>query len=124
MITYEVKVYPNGDKEWYLNGKWHREDGPAVEHSNGNKEWYLNGQRHREDGPACEYPDGDKFWYLNGKLHREDGPAVEYANGDKLWYLDGRELTEAEFNERMSPVKEYSVADLEKILGHRVKVVK
>ena len=34
---------------------------------NGNKFWYLNGKRHREDGPACEYFDGDKFWYLNGK---------------------------------------------------------
>jgi hypothetical protein len=21
----------DGDKAWYLNGKWHREDGPAVE---------------------------------------------------------------------------------------------
>ena len=35
----------NGDKEWYLNGQLHREDGPAVEYANGDKYWYLNGQR-------------------------------------------------------------------------------
>ena len=39
-------------KEWRINGKFHREDGPAIEWSNGDKEWYLNGRRHREDGPA------------------------------------------------------------------------
>ena len=33
MIEYTVKVYPNGDKSWYLNGKLHREDGPAIEYA-------------------------------------------------------------------------------------------
>ena len=42
MIEYTVKVYPNGDKSWYLNGKRHREDGPAIECVNGSKSWYLN----------------------------------------------------------------------------------
>ena len=42
-ITYEVRVYENGDKRWRLNGKPHREDGPAIEYANGNKYWYLNG---------------------------------------------------------------------------------
>jgi hypothetical protein len=73
MIEYIVKVYNNGDKEWFLNGKLHREDGPAVECSN-----------------------GAKFWYLNGKRHREDGPAVEWSDGYKVWYLDGKRLTEQE----------------------------
>ena len=31
------------------------------------KHWYLNGKRHREDGPACEYVSGRKEWHLNGK---------------------------------------------------------
>ena len=26
-----VKVWANGDKAWCLNGKLHREDGPAIE---------------------------------------------------------------------------------------------
>ena len=84
----ECKTYPNGDKVWWLNGKLHREDGPAVEWANGRKEWFLNGKLHREDGPAIEYANGRKEWFLNGKLHREDGPASEWANGNKEWYLD------------------------------------
>jgi hypothetical protein len=44
MIEYTVKVYPNGTKYWYLNGKRHREDGPAVEWADGTKCWYLNGE--------------------------------------------------------------------------------
>ena len=85
----ECKTYANGAKQWYLNGKWHREDGPAIELANGSKEWWLNDKLHREDGPAVEYANGDKEWFLNGKRHREDGPAVEYADGDKDWFLNG-----------------------------------
>jgi hypothetical protein len=88
----ECKTYPNGDKEWRLNGKRHREDGPAVELANGDKWWYLNGKYHREDGPAVERADGVKLWYLNGKCHREDGPAIESTSGHKLWYLNNEEV--------------------------------
>jgi len=83
------KTYSNGTKKWWLNGKLHREDGPAVEHANGYKAWYLNGKLHREDGPAVEHANGDKYWCLNGKLHREDGPAREWANGYKEYWYDG-----------------------------------
>ena len=96
MIEYTVRVYADGSNYWYLNGKLHREDGPAVEYPSGFKAWYLDGNRHREDGPAIEYSDGDNYWYLNGKLHREDGPAVEWVEGRKVWYLNGKRLTEAE----------------------------
>jgi len=90
--------YPNGDKSWYINGKLHREDGPAVEWSNGTKYWYLNDKLHRENGPAVEKANGSKYWYKDGELHREDGPAYEGANGEKKWYLNGEQLTEGEFN--------------------------
>jgi hypothetical protein len=63
----EMKVDSNGTKSWTLNGKYHREDGPAVEWTDGSKEWWINGEYHREDGPAIEYPNGTKQWYLNGK---------------------------------------------------------
>ena len=99
-ITYEVRVYANGYKYWYINGQLHREDGPAIEGADGYKVWYIKGQCHREDGPAVEWADGDKAWYINGQLHREDGPAVERANGSKFWYIKGQSLTEAEFNIR------------------------
>ena len=49
MIEYTVMVYDNGSRYWYLNGKLHREDGPAREWANGSKYWFLNGKRHREE---------------------------------------------------------------------------
>jgi NTP pyrophosphatase (non-canonical NTP hydrolase) len=96
MIEYTVYVYPSGSKSWCLNGKLHREDGPAVEYASGSKYWYLKGEIHREDGPAVEYASGGKSWWLNGKLHREDGPAVEYASGSKSWWLNDKCVTEEE----------------------------
>ena len=99
-IKYEVKVYADGDKDWFLNGLRHREDGPAVERSN-----------------------GYKAWCLNGKLHREDGPAVTYSTGEKYWYLNGEYLTEEEFNERMTPTVEMTMAQINEALGKNVKVV-
>ena len=86
--------------------------------------WKLNGQYHREDGPAIERANGDKLWYINDKLHREDGPAVEYADGDKFWYINGDLLTEDEFNQRTNPVVEMTIAEIEQLIGKRVKVVK
>ena len=29
------------------------------------KEWWINGKRHREDGPAIIFRDGEVNWYLN-----------------------------------------------------------
>jgi len=68
-------------------------------HDNYNKIWYLNGKIHREDGPACECVNGDKFWYKNGKMHREDGPAVEYASGIKYYWYNGEFLENINSNE-------------------------
>ena len=82
--------HPDGSKYWYLNGKRHRTDGPAIERSDGSKHWYLNGERHRTGGPAVEHFGGTREWFLNGKLHREDGPAIERPNGSKYWYLNGK----------------------------------
>ena len=39
----------------------------VIEWSDGAKVWYLNGKLHRTDGPAVERADGSKSWYLNGK---------------------------------------------------------
>ncbi len=91
-------------------------------HENGNKYWFLNGRLHREDGPAFEYARGHKVWYLNDKLHREDGPACEYYDGTKHWYLNGEELTEEEFNNR-TQVQELTIEQIEHELGYKIKVV-
>jgi hypothetical protein len=54
-----------GNKFWFKDYKFHREDGPAIEYGDGTKAWFLNDKRHREDGPAIEYFDGRKSWFLN-----------------------------------------------------------
>ena len=37
--------------------------------------WYLNGKPHRTDGPAIEWADGTKYWFLNGKRVTEEDHA-------------------------------------------------
>ena len=93
IMTYEVDE--KGVKRWKLNGKLHREEGPAVECPDGTQYWYLNGVLHREGGPAIERPNGTRVWYLNGKLHREGGPAVERPDGRQEWWVNGVRHREA-----------------------------
>ena len=81
----------------------------------GNKLWFLNGKLHREDGPAIELTNGTKHWYLNGKYHREDGPAYEHADGTKEWYLNDKRLTEAQFNEKMKKPCDNKVVEIDGI---------
>jgi len=42
MTIYTVKVDDTGTKHWYLHGKLHRVDGPAIEGANGTKHWYVD----------------------------------------------------------------------------------
>ena len=72
------------DRNWYIL------KGYVINESGNYRVWRLNGKRHREDGPAAEYADGGREWYLNGKRHREDGPAAEYADGDQEWWFNGK----------------------------------
>ena len=90
-------------EEWWLNGKLHHLDGPAVVRYNGTKEWFLNGVQHRENGPATEFPDGHKNWYFNGVLHRLDGPAIEYSDGLKSFYVHGQKVNSKRNNKPMIP---------------------
>ena len=101
MIEYTVKVNGSGTKRWFLNGKLHRIDGPAI-----------------------EWSDGNKFWYLNDKLHREDGPAVEWVSGYKSWYLNDEQLTKKQYKKATRKHKEYTVSELEEKLGEKIKIVK
>lgn len=126
MPKYYVDVAPAATS-WYKDSKMrilHREDGPAVEWSDGSRQWYLDGQLHREGGPAVEWPDGSRHWWVEGDLHREDGPAVEHPDGDREWYLNGVKLTEEEFVSQTQPATELTVAEIERLLGKRVKIVK
>jgi len=58
--------------------------------------WFLNGKQHRDNGPAVEYANGSKVWYVNGDCHRTDGPAIECEDGSKSWWLNGIPYTEQE----------------------------
>ena len=124
---YYVTVDDSGSTHWYKDAKCtilHRENGPAIEYSNGDRVWYQVGLLHRIDGPAIECVCGRKEWWQNGQLHRTDGPAVVFENGDNHWYINGKKMTEAEFLEATQPTVEMTIADIEKLLGKRVKIIK
>ena len=95
MKTYTVKIDNNGNKEWYLNGKRHREDGPAFESANGDKAWYINDKLHREDGPAIEFADGTKHWYINDKFVTEK----DALNSSQTLEIEGVKYTVAQIKE-------------------------
>jgi hypothetical protein len=79
-LKYHIEVDEHGNRLYCNNaGKWHRENGPAV-----------------------EYTSGAKRWYYNGRLHRTDGPAVLWADGNKFWWLNGQPVTEAQFNQEVN----------------------
>ena len=106
MTTYEVEVQEETD---LLHAK---------------ETWLLDGKKHREgDLPALTYK-GDKFWYKHDRLHRTNGAACEYASGTKSYYLDGKGLTKAEHDRAMNPHKELTIAEIEKLLGYKVKIIK
>jgi hypothetical protein len=45
-------------------------------------EWRdVEGRLHRDGGPARVHPSGREEWFRHGRLHRDDGPAVVHANG-------------------------------------------
>ena len=70
MLNYDKKETDKyGTIRYFLNGKLHRNDGPAIEWAYVSKEWWINGQRHRIDGPAIEWDDGYKEWYINGTYY-------------------------------------------------------
>ena len=96
--TYSMNDAPtitdiHGIRQWRLNGRWHRLDGPAyVNTVIGLQQWYVDGLRHRYDGPAVIWSDGAQRWYVNGQLHRIDGPAAIDADGHEEWWVNDQQL--------------------------------
>lgn len=89
-------IWRSGRREWWIKDRRHRKNGPAIVDKN-YRAWYVNGQFHRENGPAIihYYPRVKKFhkeWWVNDKKHRLDGPAVEYPDRkqSKAWYYHGQ----------------------------------
>jgi len=71
----------------------------------GVKHWFLNGRPHREGGPALEFASGTNMWFMYGWLHREDGPAIEWADGIKEYYLNGFKVTKTKITRRKNAAK-------------------
>lgn len=69
-----------------------------VYYPNGEISFFVDGKLHRDHGPANILPGGTKRWYTNGQLNRLDGPAVEYTNGAKEFWVEGRSFSETNFN--------------------------
>jgi hypothetical protein len=65
---------------YYLDGKLHRLNGPAIESYNvaGGRAWV-------------------RWWYFHGEFHRTDGPAYEDARGFLGWYLHDQQMTKEEW---------------------------
>lgn len=89
----------NGTNIYLVNGKIHREDGPAIMFKDPEKDlqvhiYYRNNILHREYGPAkVVHQDGQLYkssYYINGKLHRENSPAIEWTDGQYMYYVDGK----------------------------------
>jgi len=80
-IKYEVRVYSDGYKAWHLNGKLHREDGPAVENTAGYKVWYLEHVEYTESGHKAEMERRNNT--CNGKIVTIDGKRYELTEVKK-----------------------------------------
>ena len=48
------------------NGAFHCDDGPAFIGETCHS-WYIHGKKHRLDGPAVVYNDGPSSWWINGR---------------------------------------------------------
>jgi hypothetical protein len=81
-----------------------------LDNSNSNvKIFRLDGKLHREDGPAIEWKDGRIEWFLFGKLHRVDGPAVISSDGEyKGWFLNGYVYSKEEWFSKLTPEQQYN----------------
>ena len=101
--------------EYYKSGQIQRE------------EWYINGKYHRVDGPAdiFYYELGiikQEYWYINGLYHRIDGPAYisYYESGkieEEIWYLNDKESNHKEWLIANNLYKPYNTwTDEERVL--------
>lgn len=84
-----------------IEGQKHRIYGPAyISEVYSIKEWYRNGKLHREDGPAVVLKKSE-IWFLNGKKHRIGGPAVTSKGGPNGYWINGKKYKPKEYKKEM-----------------------
>ena len=77
---------------------------PVID-ADGTQVWWVDGKLHRIDGPAIIHADGSQQWRVDDKLHRIDGPAIIGADGSQEWYVKDRNIT----NEVRKWMKSYDI---------------
>ena len=87
------EVDSTGGQYWMVDGKYHREDGPAIIWADGTQVWCADGKYHRAAGPSIIWADGTQVWCANGPLHRIDGPAVIRADDTQEWWINGKNIS-------------------------------
>lgn len=60
----------------------------VYQFEDGGRQYYLNGKLHRENGPSCIYGK-DICYHKNGLLHNENGPAISTVAGGDLYFIKG-----------------------------------
>ena len=55
-----------------LKDQIHRIGKPAIEYSNGTKIWKINGKYHRNDGPAYEGININEYYFHNRKYYEKE----------------------------------------------------
>jgi hypothetical protein len=70
-------------------------DRPTRVNVDGSMEWTVNGKRHRENGPAIVRPNGAREYWLNGHMHRVEAPAYFGPYGATRWMIKSVDITEA-----------------------------
>lgn len=121
--------------KWYKHGKYHRENGPAIELYNGavlvEENWFYEGELHRADGPAFFHRASyhvETGWYQHGKVHCLTGPAKIFHHTTenivvKEWFVLGqRHRTDGPALEHSNTKNQYYLHDkkLSK-LAHKLK---
>jgi hypothetical protein len=56
-------------------------------------EYHLNGRLHRDNGPAIIYNDGSEYWFQYDRLHNTNGPAIILPFGMKRYYINDKQYS-------------------------------
>lgn len=68
-----LKINDEGILFWRNEeGRYHRDEGPAVIWPVGTLEYVIDGMYHRLGGPAIIGPSGQKYYYIAGKEYSRE----------------------------------------------------
>jgi len=79
------------------------------------EEWYVNGVFHRDHGPArVDYNKSNAIirteWRFWGKLHRLDNPAIEWRTGEEVYSVDGVEFNDGDTAKYKEACRRFRIA--------------